>query len=89
MAYRAANTLDSMLGYKNDRYINFGWAGALGVTLGGLNYYGGRKSFRALMGPGKRELTVSDIRSAVKLMILTTVLFLIFCLTIFPFIGWW
>jgi adenosylcobinamide-phosphate synthase len=27
-AYRAVNTLDSMVGYKNDRYINFGWASA-------------------------------------------------------------
>lgn len=28
MAYRAVNTLDSMLGYKNERYINFGKASA-------------------------------------------------------------
>ncbi|TEB06800.1 cobalamin biosynthesis protein [Pelotomaculum schinkii] len=28
MAYRAINTLDSMLGYKNERYINFGKASA-------------------------------------------------------------
>lgn len=28
MAYRAANTLDSMVGYKNERYIWFGWASA-------------------------------------------------------------
>ncbi len=28
MAYKAANTLDSMLGYKNEKYIKFGWAGA-------------------------------------------------------------
>ncbi|EPZ43217.1 adenosylcobinamide-phosphate synthase CbiB [Alicyclobacillus acidoterrestris] len=28
MAYRAANTLDSMVGYKNDRYRYFGWASA-------------------------------------------------------------
>ncbi len=25
LAYKAVNTLDSMLGYKNDRYIYFGW----------------------------------------------------------------
>ncbi len=28
MAYKAINTLDSMVGYKNDRYIHFGWASA-------------------------------------------------------------
>ena len=28
MAYKAVNTLDSMVGYKNDRYINLGWASA-------------------------------------------------------------
>src|SRR5690606_18132144 len=26
--YRAANTLDSMVGYKNDKYLEFGWASA-------------------------------------------------------------
>ena len=29
MLYKAVNTLDSMLGYKNDRYLNFGRASAL------------------------------------------------------------
>jgi len=28
MAYKAINTLDSMVGYKNDRYKEFGWASA-------------------------------------------------------------
>lgn len=28
LAYKAANTLDSMVGYKTDKYINFGWASA-------------------------------------------------------------
>lgn len=28
MAYKAINTLDSMVGYRNDKYINFGWAAA-------------------------------------------------------------
>jgi len=28
MAYRAANTLDSMLGYKDERYLYLGWAAA-------------------------------------------------------------
>jgi adenosylcobinamide-phosphate synthase len=28
MAYKAINTLDSMVGYKNDQYMRFGWASA-------------------------------------------------------------
>lgn len=28
LAYKAVSTLDSMVGYKNERYINFGWASA-------------------------------------------------------------
>ena len=28
MAYKAVNTLDSMVGYKNERYIDFGRASA-------------------------------------------------------------
>ena len=36
MLYRAANTLDSMVGYRNDRYLYFGWASARLDDL--LNY---------------------------------------------------
>jgi adenosylcobinamide-phosphate synthase len=28
MAYKAANTIDSMIGYKNEKYLRFGWSGA-------------------------------------------------------------
>lgn len=28
MAYKAVNTLDSMIGYKNEKYLYLGWAGA-------------------------------------------------------------
>lgn len=28
MAYKAVNTMDSMVGYKNDRYLHFGWCAA-------------------------------------------------------------
>lgn len=130
MAYRAVNTLDSMLGYKNERYINFGmasarlddianyiparltglfllaavWlfrmdvkgslgailrdasghpspnsgiteaavAGALGVRLGGLNYYNGRGSFRAYMGKDLTPLAPGHIKQTVRLMYLSS-----------------
>lgn len=36
LAYKAVNTLDSMVGYRNERYIRFGWASARFDDL--LNY---------------------------------------------------
>ncbi len=130
MAYRAVNTLDSMLGYKNDRYIHFGmaaarlddianyiparltglfllaaaWilrmnpkealqavlrdakghpspnsgipeaavAGALGIQLGGMNYYNGCGSFRAYMGKSLTPLAPGHIKQTVRLMYLSS-----------------
>jgi adenosylcobinamide-phosphate synthase len=138
MAYRAANTLDSMVGYKNEKYRNLGWAsarfddllnylparltalllvaaswlmrldwrqcwavirrdarlhpspnsglpeagvaGALGVQLGGLNYYQGVPSNRAKLGNPLRQLRPDDIAAAVRLMKLVSVLGLVFCM---------
>lgn len=126
MAYRAVNTLDSMVGYKNEKYKDLGWAsarlddvmnyiparitaillvavswllrlnakgairavlkdasrhpspnsgypesavaGALGVQLGGTNYYHGVESRRAHMGEKLRELVPDDIRQTSILM---------------------
>src|SRR5262249_942579 len=114
VAYKAVNTMDSMVGYKNERYIRFGWAaarlddianyiparitaglivliaaamqlrwktaidailrdahlqpspnagcpeggvaGALGVRLGGLNYYFGRPVQKPFLGDAIEDL---------------------------------
>jgi adenosylcobinamide-phosphate synthase len=113
-AYKAVNTLDSMVGYRNERYCEFGWAsarmddlanfiparlaavlvwiaallpgfdaqravrvtlrdggsqpspnsgypeaavaGAMGVQLGGVNYYQGKPSLKATLGDAVRPL---------------------------------
>jgi len=43
VAYRVINTLDSMIGYKNERYIRFGWTSAKLDTL--ANYIPARIAF--------------------------------------------
>lgn len=128
--YRAVNTLDSMVGYKNDKYLDFGlcsakfddfcnfiparitgllvivasfilgynyqqawrimwrdakvhpspnsgWAeapvaGALGIRLGGENYYFGRSSFRQYMGEPIELLTRKHIEKTIKIMYMVT-----------------
>lgn len=130
--YRAANTLDSMVGYKNEKYWDFGMpaarvddvlnfiparltgiliviaavilrfdyrsavktilrdaskhpspnsgiaeagvAGALGIRLGGLNYYGGIPSLRAYMGEPDKPLEAACIGQTNKIMYTVTFL---------------
>lgn len=127
MAYKAVNTLDSMVGHKDERYLHFGWAsarlddlanliparlsavllaaaagsaralrtawrdagrhpspnsgwpeaamaGALGVQLGGVNYYDGVPEDRARMGTPLRPLAAADILRAVRWMYLAAAL---------------
>lgn len=138
--YRAANTMDSMVGYKNEKYLYFGrfaarlddvlnyiparitagliilsaWllkmdakaafkimkrdakkhpspnggyteatvAGALGIRLGGLNYYFGKPSFRTYMGDSDKEINEEHIMDTIRLMYTSTVLFLIIMLVL-------
>ena len=136
--YRAVNTMDSMLGYKNERYLHFGMvaarvddifnyiparltgimilitavflrydaksammvmlrdatkhpspnsgipeagvAGALGIKLGGINYYDGIKSFRPYMGDSCSDLKAEHIDKTVTIMYIVTVITV--CLTL-------
>ena len=139
-AYKAINTLDSMTGYQNKRYRDFGragaklddianyiparlggvlislgafffkkdgknafrvmfrdgrkyhspnaglpqgaMAGALGIRLGGINYYRGKKTVKPYLGSSKRKLSLVHIKESINLMYLTSVLTLILGLLI-------
>lgn len=135
LAYKAVNTLDSMIGHRDARYLHFGrasarlddlanwiparltaillllaaglvrgrltgmlrgWrvlvrdggkhaspnsgrpeaamAGALGLRLGGINYYDGVAYDHAVIGDGRGDLTRMDIGQATQLMVLATLL---------------
>lgn len=125
MAYKAVNTLDSMVGYKNEKYLYFGWfsaklddlvnylparisvfliplasilvrqrglralriifrdgkkspspnagipeagfAGSLGIQLGGANFYQGVKEYRPILGEKLKEISPKDILKAIRL----------------------
>jgi adenosylcobinamide-phosphate synthase len=140
ITYRAINTMDSMVGYKNERYKDFGWAaarlddavnyiparisailiplsalicgkdclrslkitlrdgkknpspnsgipeaavaGALGIRLGGVNYYGGIPSHKPFIGDGSVELSNSNIKGANYLMLVTSAITVLICYTI-------
>ncbi len=126
LAYKAINTLDSMVGYKNERYLHFGWfsaklddaanyiparlsillvplaslilrkkasgalytilrdgkkspspnagipeagfAGALGIQLGGVNWYQGEESVKSILGIDTKQRDKEDIIQAIDLM---------------------
>ena len=136
LAYKAANTLDSMVGYKNKKYINFGWAaarivdilnfiparlaaiimpiasglagldaarsfkitlrdrrknsspnsgipeaaiaGALGVRLGGLNFYNSVGVMKPSIGDDRGVLDFRHIKESVKVAYISAALTIIF-----------
>lgn len=146
IAYRAANTLDSMFGHKDEKYLRFGWAsarlddlanliparltglfvalaallagqrpwnclkilardrrkhespnsafgeaafaGALGVRLGGRNYYDGAPIDRPFIGEPIVELSPTHIVKAVAIMLLTAGLFLAACIAVRLAVLW-
>jgi adenosylcobinamide-phosphate synthase len=135
MAYKALNTLDSMVGYRNDRYRYLGWAsargddlanlipsrltallfilssfvlrknwrrswratwrdgrknsspnsgypeaamaGALGVQLGGKNFYFGRVEEKPLIGEPERSIDRNSVKESLHLMIVNSFIALI------------
>jgi len=139
--YKAINTLDSMVGYKNEKYINMGrfsaiaddvanyipsrvaaylmiaasfllkmdykhaykiykrdrynhlspnsaqtesvCAGALNISLGGGNYYGGVLVSKPTIGDDVRPIVLDDIKTANKLMYATSIICLILGILIF------
>jgi len=64
LSYKAVNTLDSMVGYKNDKYSNFGWASARCDDL--ANYLPARITGCLLIAGA--FLLGKDWRSAMKTM---------------------
>ena len=138
MTYKAINTLDSMVGYKDEKFRHLGWAsarlddaanflparlsgflialsssilggpgkdslrillrdharhpspnsawpeaamaGALGVQLGGLNYYFGQPSQKPFIGDRKRDLERKDVKDAWKILYLSSFLMLLLAL---------
>lgn len=144
MAYKAVNTCDSMFGYKNDKYINFGYAsaklddvfnfvparltgyfivmaafilgynhkeaykiykrdrynhtspnsahpeaavaGALGVKLGGANYYFGKLVEKPTIGDNIKEIEVGDLYKTNNLLLVVSFMGAVLAL-IFNLIG--
>ncbi|WP_017211568.1 adenosylcobinamide-phosphate synthase CbiB [Clostridium beijerinckii] len=137
-AYKAVNTLDSMFGYKNDEYIEFGYfpaklddvfnfvparitgmliilasaflgydyknsfkiyrrdrynhtspnsahpeaaiAGALGVQLGGANYYFGKLVSKPTIGDKIKEIDINDVKKTAKVLYLSFFIGFVFTL---------
>lgn len=144
LTYKAINTLDSMIGYKNERYFYFGrfaarlddvanivparltaalvavaawllrlpwrnvlrivvrdahlqpspnsgypeaaFAGALGIRLGGLNFYGGRPSQKAYLGDEQNALAVELYPRVRRLFYATSFLMLALSLAFAAFV---
>jgi adenosylcobinamide-phosphate synthase len=66
MAYKAASTLDSMVGYKNEKYIKFGWASARLDDI--LNFIPARITAFALI-PAAAFLCGLNVKNCVRIML--------------------
>ncbi|MGL4370402.1 MAG: adenosylcobinamide-phosphate synthase CbiB [Spirochaetota bacterium] len=66
MAYKAANTIDSMIGYRNEKYLRFGWAGARLDDL--LNFIPARITGFILI-PAAAVFTGGSVRGAYRILL--------------------
>lgn len=147
MAYKAVNTLDSMVGYKSEKYVRFGWAsarlddlanyiparvsavlipiasflcgcgfkgslriafqdgrkhespnsgipeaaiaGALGVQLGGASTYQGEFVEKPFIGDAQNPLTTKSIAIAIKIMYVTSILFMVCGIGVILCLKYW
>ena len=66
LVFKGASTLDSMVGYRNQRYLRFGWASAR--LDDAMNFLPARLSFLALfLGAGlKRQAPFEGLRTALR-----------------------
>jgi len=146
MAYKAVNTLDSMVGCKNEKYLYFGWcsaklddlvnylparisillipvaslivgqrglmalraifrdgkkspspnagipeagfAGSLGIQLGGLNFYQGAKEYRPILGDKLKKKSPKDILKAIWLSCTVSMLMFLSGLVVLHYYLW-
>ncbi len=66
------------------------FAGALGIRLGGSNFYGGRLVDKPDIGMETRPIEVEDIKSATSLMMVSTYLWFVLCWgATWMFFLWW
>lgn len=66
MAYKSANTLDSMVGYKNEKYLKFGWASARFDDI--LNFIPARITGFILI-PAAAFFTGGSVRGAYRVLL--------------------
>jgi len=66
MAYKAANTIDSMIGYRNEKYLRFGWFGARFDDM--LNFIPARITGFILI-PGAAFFTGGSVRGSFRILL--------------------